>query len=84
MPQGSVLGPLLFNLFINVLFFVIITYVCNYADDNTPYTVDMCLGDLMVKLECAVYSAIEWFRYNAMKLNSAKCHVLVCGHKYDL
>ena len=82
--SGSVLGPPLFNLFINDLFFVIKTYVCNYADDNTPYTVDMYLGDLMAKLECAVNNAIEWFRYNGMKLNSGKCHVLVCGHKYDL
>ena len=45
--------------------------------------VDMCLGDLMAKLECAVNSAIEWFHYNGMKLNSGKCHVLVCGHKFE-
>ena len=83
MLQGSVLGPLLFNLFINDLFFVIKRCVCNYADDNTPYTVDMCLGDLMAKLEFAVNSAIEWFRYNDMKLNSGKCQVLVCGHKFE-
>ena len=38
----------------------------------------------MAKLECAVNSSIEWFRCNGMKLNSVKCHVLVCGHKYDL
>ena len=47
-------------------------YVTN-AGDNTPYTVDMCLGDLIAKLECAVNNAIEWFRYNVMKLNSGKC-----------
>ena len=34
-PQGSVLGPLLFNLFINDLFSIVKTDVCNYADDNT-------------------------------------------------
>ena len=35
-PQGSVVGPIIFNLFINDLFYIIKTNICNYADDNTP------------------------------------------------
>ena len=41
-PQGSVLGPLLFNIFINILFFLTqSTNVCNHADDTTFHVCDM-------------------------------------------
>ena len=83
MPQGSILGPLIFNLYINDLFFTISTDICNFADDTTPYTIDMNLESLMARLECATKSALQWFYFNGMKLNSSKCHLLVCGHKFE-
>lgn len=83
-PQGSVLGPLLFNIFINDLFFIVQdTNICNYADDNTLHTSDIRIDELMEKLEFAVEKALDWFEHNGMKLNSGKCHLLVCGHKYE-
>ena len=43
-PHGSVLGPLLFNIFIKDLtFFIEDSYLCNFADDNTLFASDLKL-----------------------------------------
>ena len=43
-PQGSIIGPILFNVFISdLLLFIKETVTCNFADDTTLYA---CGGDL--------------------------------------
>ena len=81
-PQGSVLAPLLFNLFIDDLFYVI-DDLCNYADDNTINACDTSLSAVLEKLEKDASKAISWFKNNGMKLNSDKCFLLVSGHKHE-
>ena len=83
-PQGSILGPLLFNIYLNDLFFILDkTDVCNYADDTGLHACDKELPCLLTALEHDTALAIEWFECNYMKLNKDKCHLLIAGHKYE-
>ena len=83
-PQGFVLGPLLFNIYLNDLFYLSeCTEVYNFADDTTFYACDKDLRCLINRLEHERLLAIEWFENNHMKLNQEKCHLLVSGYKHE-
>ena len=83
-PQGSILGPLLFNIYINDLLWInTSTNICNYADDTTLYACDQELESVLLRLEHDCLLAIEWFDSNFMKLNRDKCHLLIAGFKHQ-
>ena len=77
-PQGSVLGPLLFVIFINDLPESLSLPLKMYADDSKLLTVLKCDND-KVKMRQDIDSIARWCCTWSMKLNSAKCKVMHIG-----
>ena len=81
-PQGFILGSLLFNIFVNDLFlFVSSSNLSNYADDNTLYTSGYNLKEVQEVLLNDLNKVTEWFFEHYMVLNAGKCH-FVSWQKY--
>ena len=82
-PQGSVLGPMLFNIFVNDLIYVI-SNTCslyNYADDNTLGFCHPDINILKTKLEERSKIALNWFDENHMKANISKFQSIILRPK---
>ena len=72
-PQGSILGPLLFNIFINDLLFVIQkTHICNFADDNTVYSSASSTEEVISSLKHDLHHVLRWFSSNQLVVNTEK------------
>ena len=77
-PQGSILGPLLFNIFLNdMLWFVGKTDICNFADDNTIYNCAKSVNDVIENLQSYLDIALKWFKDNHMMANPGKFQFMI-------
>ena len=72
-PQGSILSPFLFNVFMNDLFlFIQNCKLYNYADDNSMIYSSPDINAILTNLKHDCNNAIKWFGDNSMKANPDK------------
>ena len=81
--QGSVDGPLLFNLFINdLILFLYTTVLSNHADNNNIYVIGNDKEETKRALVKYFQTVINWFHENYMILNTEKCRNMCMTKKW--
>ena len=81
-PQGSILGSLLFNMFTDDLFFLIEkSDTCNFENDNTLYFCGANLKTVFENLKHDARKLLYWFKINSMNANAERFQIMILRKK---
>ena len=77
-PQGSILGPILFSLFVNDIPGQVKSLISMFADD-TKVSIPLSSADSMFQLQEDLWILEDWAKAMMMKFHPLKCKVLHLG-----
>ena len=84
-PQGSILGPLLFIIYINDLYkYLTECSISLYADDTALYTSAKTQIEIMLNFQLELSLVQEWLNANKLTLNASKTKYVIFGSRHLL
>jgi hypothetical protein len=84
-PQGSILGPILFILYINDIAFTCPNINIDlYADDSTLYEAGTDTNEIQLQLQYRINHIKEWCLLNNMLLHPDKSKCMLIGSRYKI
>jgi hypothetical protein len=83
-PQGSVLSPTLFNMYINDMPQAIGAPLALFADDTCLYATDHKEGYVLRKLQRGLNSMVEWSKRWNIRIKEDKTQAIYFSHKIRL
>ena len=81
-PQGSILGPILFNIFINILIWIENVELRNFANDNTIIScTEKSLKESIKNLTSESEKAVQWVKESTIIVNPDKFQAIIIDRK---